>query len=216
MTRFILIRHGQSLANLQGIFAGHLDVALSPLGEQQARVTAEYIKKNFAIDCVYSSDLKRARDTALAVGEAFGLPVSPHQGLREVFAGEWEGMTFDELQTGKLREGYALWLKNVGCAHPNGGESVVELQKRVVATLEAIAKEHPGQTVAIGTHATPLRAVICHAMGLPAEQMKAVPWVSNASVTVIDVCDGKFLLQTAGYAQHQIDAGLSSHFPANV
>ena len=216
MTRLVMIRHGQSLANLQGVFAGHYDIALSPLGEEQARVTADYLRKNFAIDCVYSSDLKRAWATAAATGEAFRLPVTPHQGLREIFAGEWEGKTFDELQTGAFREEYAVWLSNVGCAHPNGGETVAQLQQRVVSTLEAIAKDHPGQTVAIGTHATPIRVTMCHALGYPLEEMKDVPWVSNASVTVLDYIDGTFVLQTAGYDQHQIDAGLKSFFPANV
>lgn len=216
MTQFVLIRHGQSMANLEGVFAGNYDVPLSPLGEEQARVTANYLKENYRVDCFYASDLKRAWHTAVTAAEAFGLPVTPHRGLREVFAGEWEGKTFDFLQSSEYRDAYAVWLQNVGCAQCTGGESVAELQQRVLAALREIAKAHPDQTVGIGTHATPLRSTICHAMGLPLEQMKDVGWVSNASVTVID-CDGEnFFLRVAGYDQHQIDAGLKSILPANA
>ncbi len=65
MTRLIITRHGQSIANAQYRFAGHSDFDLSEIGHKQAELAAEYISKNFTVDYIYSSDLLRAYNTAL-------------------------------------------------------------------------------------------------------------------------------------------------------
>ena len=75
MTVFLLIRHGESEANREGFFAGQCDVALLDKGLKQAQATARFIAENYKADKLYSSDLKRALDTALAVKEQTGLPV---------------------------------------------------------------------------------------------------------------------------------------------
>ena len=68
MTRLLFVRHGQSKANLDGVFAGQIDPALTELGCRQAECTAEFIAENYKVDAVYSSDLQRAYQTGLAVG----------------------------------------------------------------------------------------------------------------------------------------------------
>ena len=69
MTKFILIRHGNSMANTLRNFAGHTDAELSPVGEKQIKLTAEYVAKNYKVDKIYASDLKRAFNTGCAIGE---------------------------------------------------------------------------------------------------------------------------------------------------
>ena len=97
MTRLIITRHGQSIANAECRFAGHSDFDLSPIGHTQAALAAEYISKTFKIDCIYSSDLLRAYNTALPTAKALGLEVIKTQELREIYVGKWEGHTTDEI-----------------------------------------------------------------------------------------------------------------------
>ena len=212
-TTLLLVRHGQSEANLQGIYAGHTNSALSALGVRQAEATAEYIAKTYRVDRVYASDLARARDTAKAVADKLGLPVVCDRDLREINAGAWEGVSFDRL----ISDGdaaYQVWLTDIGAAACPGGETVAELQKRVIAAVRRIAAENPGKTVVIGTHATPIRVLQCHCSGKPLSYMQSIPWVSNASVTVAECKDGCITLKNIG-CDHHLE-GMQSELPAKV
>lgn len=212
-TRLLLIRHGQSMANGQGVFAGHVDFPLTDIGLVQAECTARYIAGNYQVDAVYASDLCRAHATGEAAGKALGLSVSVDPGLREIYAGQWEGCSFDRLQT-EFAESYGIWLGDIGNAGTDGGETVAQLQQRVVAAVKTIARRHVGQTVVIATHATPIRALQCYCEGKTLDEMKNVPWASNASVTEILYRDGEFSLVEASYDRHLGE--LVSKFPKNV
>ena len=126
MTRLILIRHGESMANSKDMFAGHLDIDLHPNGEKQARVTAEYIKQNFKVDKIYSSDLKRAYYTAKALADLIDMDIETNEGLREIAAGKWDGMVFKDIIS-IYEEDYSRWLNDIGNAKCTEGESVVHL-----------------------------------------------------------------------------------------
>jgi broad specificity phosphatase PhoE len=212
-TRLLLIRHGESEANRERRFAGHSDFPLSEKGRLQAECTADYIASNYAVDAVYASDLKRAYDTALATARRFSLPVIPCEDLREIFAGEWEGLFFDEIRV-RYEGDFEIWKTDVGRAQCTGGEKVSELQSRVFAALCRIAEQNPQKTVAIGTHATPIRATECILRGKPLSEMHTVPWVTNASVTELLYEDGKFSLVSAGENSHL--AKLQTSLPGNV
>ena len=201
MTNFLIIRHGQSRANLDETFAGHTDAPLSDLGRAQVQRTAEYIVSHFRVDRVYASDLHRAFDTAKAVADRLGMPVIAEPDLREIFAGEWEGVPFDALHA-RGGEPWRIWIGDIGRAVCPGGESVAQLQARVVAALRRIARENEGKTVVIGTHATPIRVLQCHCLGLPPEEMKNLRWVPNASVTTVLAEGDRLMLESAGYADH--------------
>lgn len=95
MTKFLLIRHGQSEANLQSQFAGHLDTPPTELGLQQAAITGKYVAEAYKVDAVYSSDLKRAAAVGEAVSRESGAPLTLDPRLREIQAGQWEGVSFD-------------------------------------------------------------------------------------------------------------------------
>ena len=94
MTTLLIVRHGQSTANPNNIFAGHFNVPLTSLGIKQAEATAAYIAAHYRVDAVYSSDLERAFRTARILADRVGLDVHPCTDLREVYAGEWEGKSF--------------------------------------------------------------------------------------------------------------------------
>jgi len=213
MTTLILIRHGQSQSNLARIFTGHLDIPLTDFGHQQAQLTAEHITANYKVDRVYASDLCRAFATGKAVADRLGLDVIAHRNLREIWAGQWEGKAFDALGV-EFPESYHTWRFDIGRCVCDGGESVAALQQRVVGTLETIARENDGKTIVVATHATPIRTLQCHCKGLPLSEMKNIPWVTNASITVVSFDGGSFRLIQEGYDAHLQDK--VSRFPKNV
>ena len=212
MTRFIMIRHGFSVANKEKKFAGHSDFPLTDLGRLQAEKCAEALKDEH-IDAIYASDLSRAFGTAEAVARVKGMEIVPTCGLREIYAGEWEGLLFDELCV-KFADAYAVWRTDIGRAQCTGGERVRELSDRVLGTLREIAAENEGKTVCIATHATPIRAVCTSSAGLDAEEMAKIPWVSNASINVFELEDGIFRAVAVDQTAHLGD--LSTKLPSNV
>lgn len=212
-TTLILVRHGESRANSEKFFAGQLDVELSELGRRQAEMTAEYVSSAYKVDKIYSSTLTRSYDTAKTISERTGLDIIPRDDLREINSGDWQGLHFDELQK-KYSDSYGTWLCDIGKAQAPHGESVKELYQRIWGAVENIASENPGGTVVISTHATPIRAVICRLKGYPVEEMKNVPWGSNASITVVKYDGGKWSLVLESFDEHLHD--MKTRFPANV
>lgn len=199
-TNLILIRHGFSTANEADVFAGFYDAELTPMGLRQAEKCAAVLK-NERIDAVYVSDLKRAFHTAEPVAKALGLPLIPEAGMREIRAGEWEGITFREL-TERFPEDFGVWMNDIGSARCTGGESVKEFSARILSTVAKIAAANDGKTVCIGTHATPIRAVCTAAAGLPVERMAEIPWVRNASISRFVWEDGRITAVSVDEADH--------------
>ncbi len=211
-TTLYMMRHGESVANAMRVFLGHGDLDLTKTGHAQAERTAKYLK-GIPCDAIYASDLLRAFHTAEHTACAVGLPVIPAPQLREIDAGKWDGMAFDDIGI-VYPEEYAAWRTDVGNARPVGGESVEELQRRIVAAVAAIAEAHKGQTVFLFSHATPVRAMAAHSLGKTKDEMKTIPWASNASVTRFSYENGAFLLEEYGYDAFMED--LSTKLPANV
>ncbi len=192
MTKLILIRHGESVANRNHIFAGHTDVELEEKGVKQAELTAQYVYENFKVDKVYASDLKRAVETGKKVADLFGLEVISDPGCREIYGGRWEGVSVEELKQ-NYKESYVdTWRGDISKAEPDGGETVVQLAERIYKHFIEIAEENPGKTVVIATHATPVRAMQSIVLTGGLEKMKDIPWPPNASVTVMEYENGNF------------------------
>lgn len=196
-TLIYMIRHGESVGNQKRDFLGHTDLPITEKGEKQALAAAAYLSSiGFAPDSVYASPLCRAYKTTLL---ALSLCEAPApiclDGLREIYAGDWEGKNFDALDV-EYPEERRIWREDVGHARPVGGESVAQLYGRVVSTVLTIAKENLGKTVFIGTHATPIRAVETYARGKSVDLMCEVPWPANASLSVYRF-DGERLISVA-------------------
>lgn len=198
MTTLILVRHGQSNTNLEQRFTGQGHAELTPLGLAQAEDTARYLDA-YPIDVIYSSDLVRSLQTAEATALRKGLAVIPDEHLREINAGIWEGRPYAELKSA-YPESYALWTDDLGRAHPDGGESVVALGERVLREVERLALLHAGKCVAIFSHATPVRMVGCHWLGVPFLEAGSTPRCSNASVTVAEYDDEGHFVRLVEYA----------------
>ena len=213
MTTLILIRHGESEANHQGYFAGQIDPDLQSKGLKQAELTGKYIVKNYKVDKIYSSDLKRAYNTAKCLAELLDMEVVKDKNLREIYAGKWEGMKFDDLVAVYPKE-YSLWRNHIGRSSCVGGENVKQLGDRIMNALTKIAKENDGKTVAIATHATPIRVAQSIIESGALDEMENIPWVSNASVTVIEYNRGTWRVVAASIDKHL--AELKTVLPTNV
>lgn len=201
MTTFLIIRHGYSKSNERGYFTGQTDVELSAIGVEQAKQTARYLMQSYKIDALYSSPLRRALSTALPLAKALNLPVRVEENLKEINGGDWEEKTPDEILAA-YKSDYELWLNDIGCARCTNGENMQEVQTRAANALKKIARDNDGKTVAVTAHAGVIRALQCLWQNLPLSEMKNIPWVDNASVSVV-TCDGeRFTPLQIGYSEH--------------
>lgn len=204
ITKIILIRHGQSLGNLTRRFIGHGYAPLTELGHAQAEASAVFLDA-YNIDFIYSSDLMRAKETAQHTASRRSLPITESEGLREIFAGDWEGMAYDDIAA-RYPELYRTWMKDTGRAALPGGESVLEMRERVSSCIGEIAKKHAGKCIAVFTHATPIRVMRSYWQGDPVEKIIDYGWVANASVTEVDYCpDGSMKIVRFGEDGHLSD-----------
>ena len=149
-TRIIAIRLGETTWNVDSRIQGRLDIPLNATGRVQAARMARALKHE-PIAAVYASDLVRAWETAEYLGRAHGLPVNAEAGLRERGFGDFEGKTFAEIEA-LLPDQSMRWRKRVPEFAPAGGESLVDLNRRVVEAVERLAARHPGELIAMGGH----------------------------------------------------------------
>lgn len=212
MTNLILIRHGESLGNMVNKYLGHTNLDLSPTGYRQAELAKEYLK-TIKIDAIYSSDLLRAYNTAKPVADALGVEIIKSQNLREIYAGDWENKTFDELDT-QFEKEYYVWKNDIGNSVCTNGESVCALMERISTEIEKIARENDGKTVLIATHATPIRCMMTKWQNLTLDNMKDVKWVKNASLTFAEYENGNFKITKADFTDHLGDS--VTKLPKNV
>lgn len=201
MTTFLIIRHGRSKSNEHGCFTGQTDVPLDEVGVKQAEQTASYLYKNYTIDFLYSSPLLRACDTAKPIAKRFNLPVRTENGLKEIDGGAWEEKTPEQILR-LYKDDYIFWLNDIGEARCTSGENMREVQTRASVTLTEIAKQHDGKTVAVITHAGVIRSLQCLWQNLPLSEMKNIPWVENASISVVRFDHGSFYAEQIGFDKH--------------
>ncbi|MFQ5699114.1 MAG: histidine phosphatase family protein [Myxococcota bacterium] len=150
MALLTLIRHGETAANSDGVWAGSTDTPLSERGHAQAKRVAEYLlAQRCPAVAIYASDLCRARDTALPIAEALGLELQIERDLREYHLGSWEGRPYRE-----LHEVERLWhhMREDPDFAPHGGETPLGVAKRLGAALERIASAHRGEQAIVVTH----------------------------------------------------------------
>ena len=151
-TRILAIRHGETAWNVDTRLQGHLDIPLNEVGLRQAQHLAQALLQRETIDAIYASDLSRAHTTAQAIAQALGLTVKMHPGLRERHFGAFQGRTYAEIET-ELPEHAWHWRKRTpDWTPPEGGESLIALRERIVATVDELAAQHPGQQIVMVAH----------------------------------------------------------------
>ncbi len=159
-----VVRHGATDWNRDGRIQGHLDPPLNATGRRQARLTAQYLTAVQAT-ALYSSDLRRAYDTAQIIGQMVGLPVIPHAGLREMHFGTWQGLTVAQIRA-RDPEVYAARRANPYDVPPPEGESWRQFFTRVVQTVEDILRKTEAERLILVTHSGVCTVLGLHAQGL--------------------------------------------------
>jgi broad specificity phosphatase PhoE len=157
-TRMLLLRHGETAYSVDRRFSGRGDLPLTERGRAQAEAAAKRIGDLDDVAGVVTSPLGRARETAAAVAAATGLQPVVDEGLIETDFGEWEGLTFAEVQDRWPSE-VDSWLKSVSTAPP-GGESFAAAARRVRRSRDRIIAAFPGRTVVVVSHVTPIKALV--------------------------------------------------------
>lgn len=181
MIKIYLVRHGETLWNQQRRYQGQQDIALTDVGQQQASLAAKRLTTSGA-RFVMSSDLVRARDTAMTIAEHLGLSVAISLLWRERAYGRWEGLTREEIQKLYPDE----WRKNRANPHahaPKGSETLSELTDRAVRALESLLRDPPGQIGIVVSHGGLLRALLARITGKAGSQFT----LDNGGITLIAV-----------------------------
>lgn len=199
-TRLIIVRHAEAEGNVKRIFQGWTDGEITERGHAQAERVAERLK-DMQIDVLYSSSMKRTLQTASYIAKINNLPIIRTDKLKEINGGSWEGEKWDNLSL-KWPDEYETW-ENKPHAHimPNG-ESMEELQKRLIDEIEKIIDKHSGKAICIVTHGTAIRSLMCRFHHCKLEKMLTIPWQDNTSVTIIDYENGKFHVVLEGDSSH--------------
>jgi broad specificity phosphatase PhoE len=206
MTRVLLIRHGETDWNAAGRWQGRAPVPLNEVGMEQSRRLGRYLAAHSArIDVLYSSDLKRAMQTAAAVAVPQGLTVLPEPGLREVDLGDWQGLTRAEAEAWD-GERYAAYLAARGSSPPPNGESWNQVKARARRAFDIVTARHNGSSsVALVSHGGTIGRLIESLFGTIER-----PTLSNTSMTILDQVapgTGWELVQVA-WSPHLSDAPL--------
>jgi broad specificity phosphatase PhoE len=189
LTELWLVRHGETDWNRERRFQGHADPPLNETGRAQARALAAELAAE-QVDAVYTSDLARARETADILAADLGAEAVAMRELREIDVGEWQGLTWTEIEE-RFPEGVRAWQE-----HGHGwtsGETYAALGARVVAALERIASDHPGGRVLVVGHGGTVRATRAFIEGTSvAESRRRSPAIRNCEMFRIVVEDGRF------------------------
>ena len=151
-TRLLVLRHGETAWNRDTRIQGHLDIPLNATGERQAQRLALALATREPIDAIYSSDLSRARQTAQAIAERLRQTLVTTPGLRERSFGTFQGRTFAEIETESPDDALRWRKRDPAWVPPGGGESLLQLQTRVLNTLNELAGRHTGQQIVLVAH----------------------------------------------------------------
>lgn len=179
-TTVLLVRHATH-DRVDRVLCGRMpDVCLGPGGMADARRLAERLAVE-PIRAVHSSPLERTRQTAEALAERLDLPVRMAPELLEIDFGDWTGRTFEELESDPA---WRLWNAARSRARAPGGETMAEVQARVVTYIESLRARHAGECVVLVSHGDVLRAALLHCLRMSIDDYHRLE-ISPASVSAI-------------------------------
>ena len=183
--QLILLRHGQTEYNATDRMQGQLDTDLTELGRTQAKTAAAELATRRP-RLIVSSDLRRAYDTAVALGDAAGLPVSVDERLRETHLGEWQGLT--HLDVDALAPGARLAWRADATIAPPAGESRIDVARRSVPLVHEIIAADPGwgadgdeAPIVLVAHGGLIAALTAALLDLPVDRWPVLGGLSNTS-----------------------------------
>jgi broad specificity phosphatase PhoE/ribonuclease HI len=180
-TRLVLVRHGSTVHSAEHRLSGRNDLPLDAAGEAQAAALARRPYGDVA--AIVSSPLRRARQTAEAIGAVLGLSVSTNDDLAELDFGAFEGLTFAEVRA-RFPAEFAAW-SGTSEVSPPGGESFDALARRVRRGRDAVIAAYPDQKVVVVSHVSPIKSLVRVALDAPFASFYRMH-LDTASVSMLD------------------------------
>lgn len=185
-----LIRHGETESNKERRYQGWSESPLSDIGLRQAE-KASFFLASQEIDALFCSDLNRALHTARVIGAGCGLKPEITPLLREIHFGEWEGLTFDQIEA-SWGDRISAWLDNPFERSAPGGETLKEVCDRMLEFIEHLSKNCPdSKSIAAVSHGGSIRALLYQVLNLDLESFWKMK-IDNASVSLIRNENGRF------------------------
>lgn len=193
--KLILIRHGETVGNVRGVIQGHTPGTLTERGKEQARKVAERLKDE-KVDVIYSSDLKRAEDTAKEIARYHPeTPLNFTREVRERSYGELEGVSRKDAGLGPKDTAQLLDIKE--------GETLNEFYRRGKRFLERVRGEHPDDTVVVVAHGGMIVVLTQVVMNRPPGDFSIVEKPKNAALNVFDIReDGNHRVRMMNSTEH--------------
>lgn len=188
MTRVILVRHGQTVWNVEAKYQGHSDIALTQEGIEQAKLVAARLSDE-PVAAVYASDLSRAFKTAEFIADPHKLAVTSVPALREVKFGEWEGLTYGNIYNKWPDIMDGLFSKPDEIQIP-GGETFRELKERATKAIKELVVKHPEETIVVVSHGGTIRTLICAALNIHLNYLWNIRQ-DNTAVNILDYYDDR-------------------------
>jgi broad specificity phosphatase PhoE len=200
MLTLYLTRHGETEWNAEKRMQGWKDSPLTEKGENDAKALGKRLE-TVDFEAIYTSTSKRAVDTAHLVRGERKIPIFYEENLREIYLGDWEGKTHEEIKQFDS-DGFDCFWNNPHLYSPKNGESFEDVQKRAFAAIQQIAALHPSGNVLIVTHAVVLKTLLANFKKLPIEQLWGPPFLHGTSLTVVNVNEGEFRVLLEGDVSH--------------
>ncbi|XVF59474.1 hypothetical protein PTKIN_Ptkin07bG0278700 [Pterospermum kingtungense] len=215
-TEIIVVRHGETAWNAAGRIQGHMDVELNEVGRQQAASLADRLSREPEISAIYSSDLKRALETAETIAASCGkFEVIKDPDLRERHLGDVQGLLFREAAKVCPEAYRAFSSRRTDQVIPGGGESLDQLYHRATASLQRIGQKHTGERVVVISHGGVIRAFYRRACsnrfrGSILNTSVNIFHLSGDDVWTIKAWGDVSHLNQSGHSQSGLGAGISS------
>ncbi len=198
--RLCFVRHGQTFANINKVWHGHTDTALTDEGYNQTQLLGAYFPQYLRADVIYTSPLQRARITAEAIASTFNLSVIHDPRLMELHLGDWEGKTFVEL----TEEGNVVQqlIDDPHFAAPNG-ESQDMVRERIVAAVDEIIAKHPNDNAVIVAHGVTISIALAHYLD---GDTRLWPKYSKSNTAFTEICLNTKQLISFNLSKHLEDS----------
>jgi broad specificity phosphatase PhoE len=200
MLSLYLLRHGQTDASRNNLFAGRIDPPLNAVGQAMAEaVAARY--GSFGWREIVSSPLVRAQQSAAPTARAAGQTVTVDDGLVEIAYGEWDGRAEDEVERVDAQR-FAAWAAHPGRVAPPGGESGDQIATRALAAIDRIRARHSDGKVLVVSHKATLRVLLCALLGIDVDGFRRRIGQLVCAVSVVDFKSTGPILQLLNDRSH--------------
>lgn len=187
MITLYLVRHGETVYNLEGRIQGHDDTPLSALGLRQAQAIAERLSTE-SFSAIYSSDLGRARITAETIAAHHNLPVQTTPLIREGYFGVVQGLTRPEIEE-RFPADQHEWRRHPATMRPPGAESREEITERCGQFIQQLIDQHTdNERILVVSHGGSLRGLVVAACDLPAAFYRMMHF-ANAGLSILEIAE---------------------------